>query len=279
MLACADLLLPRPITWRDHVHAAVKRVLLRYVDLIILFQKDFSEYQRYYGLRPEQLRHVPFKTNLLDIVQSISPRDAGYYWSGGTTYRDWSTLSKALDGLDIPVVITIPDDEELRRRGEADDDTRRRRGVPAVVPAPGMFGSNVRIVRHGADPRSWIDWAAGARGAVLPIHPRTISSSGVSTYLTAMALRKPLIITEVASTIGILDQSTAMLVPPADPAALRKALLTLDGDPALRQRLAEASYRYAASASDTPRLHSDYLRLLLALAGAPVTDLEKAGLI
>jgi len=138
-LACVDLLLPRPVTRRDKVLAAIKSLLLRHVDLIILFQKDFAAYERYYHLRPSQLRYVPFKTNFLDIVQMEVVADDGYCWSGGTTYRDWTTLAKAVEGLEIRVVITIPDDDELKRRGEADDTARLRRGVPGIVPDKRMF--------------------------------------------------------------------------------------------------------------------------------------------
>jgi len=94
----------------------------------------------------------------------------------------------------------------------------------------------------------------------------------VSTYLTVLALRKPLIISSVASTIGILDEKTAVLVPAGDPLALRAAILRLDADPDLRASLADAGSRYAAQTGDTSRLHSDYLRHLLKLAGASMGE-------
>jgi hypothetical protein len=266
-LACADLMLPRPISARDRVAAAITRFLLRQVDLFLLLQKDVSNYVKYYHLRRERIVHVPFKTNYLDVVRTIEPSDGDYYWSGGITYRDWATLGRAVEGLDVKMVITVPDDDELSRRGEIDNEKRWRRGVPPVVPQPGTFSSsNVQIVRHNSDPRSWLNWVAGAKGVILPIHPRSISTSGISTYLTAMALRKPLIITEGASTIGLLDETTALIVPPGDPDALRAAILRLDNDPGLRQQLADAGYGHAMTAGDESRLHTDYLRHLLMLA-------------
>ncbi|MEZ0167156.1 glycosyltransferase [Microvirga sp. TS319] len=266
-LACADLNLPRPVSTRDLIVAAITRVLLQRVDLFLLLQKDFSDYQKYYGLKPERTIHVPFKTNHLDVVNALEPSEGDYYWSGGVTYRDWATLAQAVEGLDVKIVITVPEDEELRRRGESDSKKRRQRGVPPIVPRKEIFGaSNVRIVRHCADPRSWLNWVAGARGVILPIHPRSISPSGVSTYLTAMALQKPLIISEGASTLGLLDETTALIVPPGDPDALRSTILRLDGSADLRRQLAHAGHRHALAAGDASRLHTDYLRHLLQLA-------------
>ncbi len=269
LIAC-DLVLPKPITAVDRVFAALRGALLRRADLYVLIQADFSDYADQYGLPKERMIHVPFKTNYLENALSMEVSDDGYYWSGGTTYRDWDTLIEAVRPLDAKFVITIPNEEELARRNENNHEKRRRRGIPPIVPSSRDLPSNVTIVRHGPDPQEWLSVLARARGVVLPIHSRSINPSGVSTYLTAMAFRKPVIISEGPSTKGLLENGrNALIVPPANPEALRAAIKTMDSDAALRAAIADAGYTLAIAAGNTERLHTDYLSAVVSLMEKP----------
>ena len=74
---------------------------------------------------------------------------------------------------------------------------------------------------------------------VVPLLPGTNYAAGVNTVLEAMAMRKPLIVTD---TPGIRDyvepNKTARVVPPGDPAALARAIAEMLEDRACAQTLA-----------------------------------------
>ena len=71
------------------------------------------------------------------------------------------------------------------------------------------------------DHESWIESPvpAGSRGIVLAIQPDTICCAGISTLLDAMALGKPVIMTECPATNGFVTGDDVTLVPPHDPNA------------------------------------------------------------
>jgi glycosyltransferase involved in cell wall biosynthesis len=71
-----------------------------------------------------------------------------------------------------------------------------------------------------------------------------IEQSGV--LFTALAFSSPLLVTDVGGFSEIAEQGAARLVPPADPASLRDALLDLLGDDAARAALTDAAGRAAA---------------------------------
>jgi glycosyltransferase involved in cell wall biosynthesis len=103
---------------------------------------------------------------------------------------------------------------------------------------------------------------AESRMVVVPLLPGVIQPAGISVYLEAMILGKPVIISSGSSTEGILDESLAVVVPAGDVGAMRRAILELWDDAARRKRLAESSRRYAMSLKDHSRLVED-LRALV----------------
>ena len=48
--------------------ASVKRLLLRMVDLFILYLRDFTGYERYFGISADRAVYLPFKANVWDFV-------------------------------------------------------------------------------------------------------------------------------------------------------------------------------------------------------------------
>ena len=103
----------------------------------------------------------------------------------------------------------------------------------------------------------WNRYMAESRVVVIPILPGVIQPAGVSVYLEAMALGKPVVITRGASTEGILDERLAMLVPPGDAPALRAAIVEVWNDESLRRSLGAAAKAYARSLGDHKRLVAD----------------------
>src|SRR5262249_13719243 len=119
---------------------------------------------------------------------------------------------------------------------------------------------NVEMVADDGTPESWNRWIARATAVVLPIEPGMMSPSGIGTYLVAMALGKPVVITDSPSTRGILDNGQALIVPPRDSEALRAAVRQLAENAGLRERVAAAGRAYACSLGGEERLARDVLR-------------------
>lgn len=245
VLVLSDPVMNPPRGKLGSLRARMKRWLLRRVDLFIVHQRDLREYSRLYGISPERSHYVPFKVNLVDIIRSLEVRDGDYVFSCGVTNRDWTTLGAATRDAEYPVVVSMPDAAQLARMGS----TGRR-------PSREEFGPNARFVENGSDPREWLQLAAGARLVVLPVTEDAINPSGVSTYLSIMALRKCVVISDGPATRGILSNE-AIIVPPASPLALRQAIDRLWNDKSLIAQTAGCGYDYAEKLGDSERLLGD----------------------
>jgi glycosyltransferase involved in cell wall biosynthesis len=102
----------------------------------------------------------------------------------------------------------------------------------------------VEIVRLDGSAPPFVAEMAAARLVVQPIVPE-ISGAGMSVYIMAMALRKCVITTSGPGAEDVLTGGEAVIVPAADPAALRAAIVKAYHDPAYRAPYEVAGYRYA----------------------------------
>ena len=98
---------------------------------------------------------------------------------------------------------------------------------------------------------------------VLPFSGSILQSTGQQSYLNAMRLKKPVIVSRVSGVLDyIIPGVTGIVVPPGDPTELRKAILrVLAGGPDI-DRMVEAAY---ARATDKFTL-AHFVDRLLALA-------------
>lgn len=237
-----DLILKPPTTRRETLLARMKGRLLRAVDVFICIHKDVSGYERAYGVAPERCEYVPFKPNNWDLVEKVRVRDGDYVVGLGASQRDYRLLAEAVRGLDIPVKIVLP--TESIKLHNAD--------VGSFV-----FPKNVEHIATRVDRMQWSRYIAESRLVVIPILPGVIQPAGISVYLEAMTLGKPVVVTRGASTEGILDDRLAVLVPPGDAQALRRAVVEVWNDEALRRRLGMAAGGYARSLGGHKRLIAD----------------------
>lgn len=91
------------------------------------------------------------------------------------------------------------------------------------------------------------DMAAELRHSTVALNPSTVDNMPNS-VLEALASGVPVVSTNVGGVPFIVDHGvTALLVPPADPAAMAEAVLRLLADAALAQQLIEAGLRTARS--------------------------------
>ena len=237
-----DLIMREPGSIRERFFAWIKRRLLRSIDVFIFIHRDTIGYERAYGIPPKKCVYVPFKANNFDIAPSFVSTDGNYALALGTSQRDYHLLINAVDDLSIRLKVVAP---------RANVFAHGTRMGPECLPP------NVERIDRPVDRSEWNTLIAQSRFVVIPILPGVLQPAGISVYLEAMMLGKPVVITRGASTEGILDDSLALLVPPGDVDALRTALVRLWGDSALRAALSENGKRYALSLGNHERLLTD----------------------
>jgi glycosyltransferase involved in cell wall biosynthesis len=248
-----DILLPAPTTWLARFGAFAKRQVLRHVDCFILYFHDLRGYTEHYGITPGRVHFIPFKVNAWERIDpNIQPSDDGsYVLIAGRTMRDLDTFIEAMRDLPYPGILLHQDPATMERYGTVLD----LENLP----------SNIQPVLHDGKQESWLEIMRGARVIALPTLPETISSSGISTYLDAMALGKCVVLTEGPATRGLI-QNEALIVPPANPKALRAAIQTAWERPAVRQTVAAAGWEYARKLQGERRLLTDILNFAGGLA-------------
>lgn len=247
-LISVDILLARPVTPRQRFMAFAKRLLLRQVDLFILYFHDLADYERLYGIGPGRTQFVPFKSNSWERLPPAAQlaNDGEYIFTAGRTMRDLQTFVAAMRLLPHPAVLMHLQGENLDAHG-----TR----VPVESLPP-----NVRLLEHDGNRISWIERMRRAKVVVIPILPATISSSGIGTCIDAMAMRKCVVITEGQSTHGLISDQ-AIVVPAQDPVAMAEAVRRAWQDDAFRIAMGDRARRHAESLAGAERLHRDVARV------------------
>lgn len=149
------------------------------------------------------------------------PAQPVQFFAGGNSLRDYETLATAVKSLDGAYFVAT---------------SNVVRDVPANMQlAPvGHYDFFREMMRSDV--------------VILPLLPITGRSVGQQTYLNALALGKPLIVTDC---IGVRDHLTpgvhALVVPPKDPAALRGAIewMLAPANRAARDAMARAGQQMA----------------------------------
>lgn len=247
-LISVDILLARPVTPRQRFMAFAKRLLLRRVDLFILYFHDLADYDRYYGIGPSRTTFVPFKSNSWERLPPAEEliNDGEYIFTAGRTMRDLQTFVAAMRLVPYPAVL-------MHLKGENLDAHGTRVPVESLPP-------NVRLLEHDGNRASWIERMRRAKVVVIPILPATISSSGIGTSIDAMAMRKCVVITEGQSTHGLISDQ-AIVVPAQDPKAMADAVRRAWEDDAFRNAMGDRARRHAETLAGVERLHRDVARV------------------
>lgn len=243
-LISIDIILSKPISLYDRIKSAIMSHLFEKVNYFIVYMKEWSGYKRYYKIKTSQLHYIPFKVNSIEKIANIKTRDGNYIFTGGMSKRDYETLFKAVEGLDISVKCLLPSMEICKRHGTF---------INTEIP------SNVALVHDNGETDSWNNYISAAKFVVIPISKETISPTGISTYLVAMACKKCVIVTKGPSTIDVIPDECSVQVEPANVASLRNAILHVFNDETYRKLIADNGYRYAQSLQGHSRLVSDII--------------------
>jgi hypothetical protein len=193
------------------------------VDGFVVWAEATAErYHRVLGIPRAKMTAVPFHHTLHGQC-NLAVTDGDYVFSGGNSMRDYTTFLEAVRGLPIPVRIAT------------------HWQPPAGLTLP----DNVRL--GPASHNEFFALLAGARLVVLPLQMDNLRTSGQQSYLNAMALGKAVIVTDTEDAPFYIDHGrTGLLTPPAQPQALREALLSLWDSPQRLRVMGEQARQVAA---------------------------------
>jgi len=178
------------------VKRAVARLDGEHVTYCVLSEEERDLFADAFSIPRERVACTPFGHMLWSRADGPTT-DGGYVFAGGDSLRDYGTLIAALQGQEVPVRLA----------------TNRR------------FDHLPSNVRAGAVPYDdYVELLAGARLVVVPL--RTVRrSAGLITYLNAMALGKPVIVSDTPAVREYVEhERTGLVVPPEDVDALRGAI-------------------------------------------------------
>jgi len=244
-LVSLDIHLNEPIGWKQRVFSRLKRVLLRKVDLHILFFKDLSGYEKWFGISSTKAKFVPFKVNSWEIISHDGTEnvEGEYVFCGGRSLRDLNTFKRAMAQISLPALLLYQQDPAFMEMHGTPVDLN---GLP----------TNVRAECHDGSNDTWIEYIRRAKIVVIPTFANSIYAPGLSLYLLAMGLRRCVIVSEGPQTQGLLDKE-AIIVPPEDPDALARAVLRAWKDNVFRKEIADAGRKYAERCAGESRMLVD----------------------
>ena len=197
-------------TWSrgdDTLDRAVNRAGIRVIDrgdvtYCVLSSGERSTFPRNWGIDPARVAFTPWCYTLSDDELKLPVTDGGFVFAGGDSLRDYSPLLAAARGLDSSVTIATHRD---------------------LSPSEGGLPNNVQAgpVTH----RRFSELTATAGVVVVPMEDRDDRSAGQGTYLNAMALGKPVVVSDVMGVRDYIEPGrTGLVVTPGDPGAMRRAL-------------------------------------------------------
>lgn len=204
-----------------------KRVLFKFLDpvvdqYIVYARSEIDAFPQIFGLPREKFHFIPYH-NTLDS-SDFTLQQGEYLFSGGNSNRDYSQLAEAVDGLDLRVVVACSNQRLLRDI---------------------IFPHNVEVV--SVEPEEFRRLMAESGINVVALRKGLIRSAGHQTFLNAMTMGKPVIVTDPRGASDYIEDGVdGMLVPPGNPGALRAAIIRLREDPYLSKRIGQAAQKKAA---------------------------------
>jgi glycosyltransferase involved in cell wall biosynthesis len=172
--------------------------------------------------------------------------------SAGLERRDYPTFMDAVDGLDVDVVIAAASPWSKQ------DDSSAGRALPANVEIRRLSLFELREL-----------YAASAF-VVMPLLEVDFQA-GITTILEAMAMELPVVCTRTAGqTDTVVEGQTGTYVAPADPVALRSAIVRLLDDEAETARLGSNARQWVVERADIG-VYATFLARVVGDVRRPVT--------
>lgn len=186
------------------------------------WQKCFIE--RRWKIAPERVIWTPFMVDAdFFAPDRVVAQRRRMICSVGLEARDYPTLMRAVDGLNVDVVIAAA--SPWSKRG----DSTRGQTIPPNVTVQRFSQYDLRQLY------------ADCQFVVMPLYPVNFQA-GVTTILEAMAVQRPVVCTRTpGQTDVIVDGETGVYVPPGDVVILREAIERLLRDPKTVDRMGAAA--------------------------------------
>ncbi len=170
------------------------------VTFCVLSNWERERFSSTWGVLAAQVRFTPFCLTTPESELGLPVDDDGGVFAGGDSLRDYGPLLEAAHSIDAPVTIA----------------SRRLDSNAGTAP-------NLRVGQ--VSPERFAELNRAATVVVVPLEANTDRSAGQQTYLNAMALGKPVVVTDAPGVRDYVeDRETGLIVPPADPAAMAAAI-------------------------------------------------------
>lgn len=179
----------------------------------VVSKHEVQTFPETWGVAPERVHFTPYWAT----GWRASPTDGGpTVFAGGDSMRDYRALLDAAPTVAADILIAT------------------RLPLPPVA-APNLTAGPL-------PPQEYASLSHGAAIHVVPMVADSLRSAGQQTYLTAMALGRPVIVTDSPGVRDyIVDGVTGLIVPPEDAQALSDALNRLLEDPATARRIGQSA--------------------------------------
>jgi glycosyltransferase involved in cell wall biosynthesis len=238
-------------TWR--LRRLILRLVIPRVDAILAFGKIQASYIEKNYRTKALVRFLPQKVDT-DFYRPAETAQEDYVLSvGDDISRDYDTLLQAMSGMDAQLIAK----------------TRLIRDDPAGSP-------RVTVISKRLSDLELRSLYQRARIVVLPLHS-TLHAGGISTLLEAMAVGKPII---VSNSIGLRDyirhEENCLAVECGDASTLRTAIKRLLNDPAECARLGRSARQYVERES-SHAVHAQRLSATLTEVISPDCRPQLAG--
>lgn len=191
--------LPGPLR---HLLPMASRALIRAVDgphvtWCVLSTEELSSFPKTWGVAPERVVFTPFAHTLWGGGENEPVTRGDYLFSGGNSLRDYDLLEEAVAGLSVRVRIGT-------------------RWVPRRQAAQ----LDASTVTH----TEFLSLMRASQAVVLPLL-KSSRSTGQQTYLNAMALGKPVIVTDAPGVRDYIEAGVTGVVVEPTVSALRAAIM------------------------------------------------------
>lgn len=188
------------LPWLQPHLPQIARLMIRALDgphvhYAVLSQEERAVFARTWGVPVERVVFTPFPMTLY-AEYDRQTHDGGYLFAGGNSLRDYDLLAAALAGSGYEAHVAS-------------------RWTPPT-PVPGL---HARPTSHD----EFTELLLGCRAMVLPLE-RSSRSAGQQTFLNAMVLGKPVIVTDAMGVRDYVEDGVTGVVVPPDPTRLREAL-------------------------------------------------------
>lgn len=193
------------------VRRAVKLIDSSRVRYAVLSSDEVETFPQVWGIESDRVVFTPFPAT---VSPDLPTHDGGYLFAGGNSLRDYDLLEEAVRGADFDTRVA----SRWSPRGAAPG----AKGAKGAKGAEGAAGAT-RITSGTVPHEEFVALLAGCRAAVVPLQP-SVRSAGQQSYLNAMLLGKPVVVTEAPGVRDYIEDGVTGVVVPPEPDALARAL-------------------------------------------------------